>query len=495
MCLSTLMRASGPATMVDSPGLVPSCKRRERAAGPRPARSRSRSSWARRRRPSGRPVRAFLALWWVPAGHRPSVAEAEGRLRRLRADGPTAYAFTFRDLFPAPDASSIAELDDDLHRVQPLVVRERRQGEAFAILQEIAPLRFVEIAQLAFLVAGWTVLPGSPLRWTALGLGAIEAHIARLEHLLSIAALALARVPCVATFHAHGALGWMKLGKPVWGSLADRLDHRIAVSPHARDSAAAWLPGDYEILPNGVLIPPEATADGREHQIVFVGRQEPRKGLHVLVRAWPQIRARTGARLRIAGADPLAVRLLLTRERLPDEGIDVLGFLSQEELTGELLRAKALVAPSLGGESFGMVLTRAFACATPVVASDIDGYREVMTGDAGVSFPPGDERALAEAVKRYIVSHFKLWADDLLTAGRPLLELGQERQRVVVGDEKRFAQERLPGSVRDRGKEIDPLAPLDREAVGGGHKRLAAQHPPERPSPPASPTDWRAYAS
>jgi phosphatidylinositol alpha-mannosyltransferase len=99
----------------------------------------------------------------------------------------------------------------------------------------------------------------------------------------------------------------------------------------------------------------------------------------------------------LAGADPLAVRLLLTRERVPDEGIDILGFLSQDELTAELVRAKALIAPSLGGESFGMVLTRAYACATPVIASDIDGYREVMTEDAAVSFPAGDERALTEA--------------------------------------------------------------------------------------------------
>jgi phosphatidylinositol alpha-mannosyltransferase len=194
----------------------------------------------------------------------------------------------------------------------------------------------------------------------------------------------------------------MKIGKPLWGFLADRLDYRIAVSPHARDSAGAWLPGEYEVLPNGVLIPPQADAHGREHQIVFAGRQEPRKGLHVLLRAWPEVRRRTGARLRVAGADPLAVRLLLTRERVPDDGIDVLGFLSQEELTAELLRAKALVAPSLGGESFGMVLTRAYACATPVVASDIDGYREVMTEEAAVSFPAGDERALADALVKLL---------------------------------------------------------------------------------------------
>jgi len=215
---------------------------------------------------------------------------------------------------------------------------------------------------------------------------------------ISVAALALAKVPLVGTFHAHGNLGWMRPAMPIWGFLIDRLDHRIAVSPHARDTAHRWLAGEYEILPNGVLIPPDADPHGRDHQILFVGRQEARKGLQVLLRALPEIRRRTGARLLIVGADPLAVRLLLTRERISDEGIDILGFLSQEDLTAELLRAKALVAPSLGGESFGMVLTRAFACATPVVASDIDGYREVMTKEAGVSFPVGDERALTGAV-------------------------------------------------------------------------------------------------
>jgi phosphatidylinositol alpha-mannosyltransferase len=71
-------------------------------------------------------------------------------------------------------------------------------------------------------------------------------------------------------------------------------------------------------------------------------------------------------------------------------------------LTSELLAAKALVAPSLGGESFGMVLTRAFACATPVVASDIPGYRGVMEPSAGVLVPAGEPRALAEAVEKLL---------------------------------------------------------------------------------------------
>jgi phosphatidyl-myo-inositol alpha-mannosyltransferase len=216
---------------------------------------------------------------------------------------------------------------------------------------------------------------------------------------ICIAALALARTPLVATFHAAGgSLGWTKLGMPLWGFLLDRIDERIAVSEQARAAASGYAPGEYHIVPNGILIPPRADPERRDHQVVFVGRHEPRKGLQVALRAWPDVRRRTGARLRVIGSDPLAVRLLLTRLRLPEDGIDVLGFLSQEELTAELLAAKALLAPSLRGESFGMVLTRAFACGIPVVASDIIGYREVITPETGVSVPPDDPRALSDAV-------------------------------------------------------------------------------------------------
>jgi len=120
-------------------------------------------------------------------------------------------------------------------------------------------------------------------------------------------------------------------------------------------------------------------------------------GLPVLLRAWPLLRG-SGIRLRVLGADPLAVRLLLARLRLPEEGIDILGFVEDETLTEELAAAKLLVAPSLGNESFGMTITRAFACATPVVASDIPGYREVVTEETGALVPPGDADALAETI-------------------------------------------------------------------------------------------------
>jgi phosphatidyl-myo-inositol alpha-mannosyltransferase len=216
---------------------------------------------------------------------------------------------------------------------------------------------------------------------------------------VGVAALSFARAPLVATFHASGELSWMKAATPLWGRfLAERIDQRIAVSPGAAESARRYLGGGYEVIPNGVAMPEDAAPGGRSNHVVFLGRHEPRKGLQVLLRAWPEIHRRTGARLRVLGADPLQVRLLLTRLRVADDGIDALGFVREDERTRELLAAKVFAAPSLGGESFGMVLTEAFACATPVVASDISGYRDVMTAETGLLVPPNDERALRDAV-------------------------------------------------------------------------------------------------
>jgi phosphatidylinositol alpha-mannosyltransferase len=215
---------------------------------------------------------------------------------------------------------------------------------------------------------------------------------------ICVSALTLAECPVVATWHAAGELTWMKNALHFWGFLADRVDHRIAVSEQARLSAAQHLPGDYDIVPNGVLIPDEGESSGRDDTVVFIGRHDPRKGLAVLLRAWPEIHRRTGARLRLVGTDPLQARLLLTRLRVPQDGIDVLGILPDDELTGELLRAKLLVSPALGGESFGMVLTRAFACAVPAVASDIPGYAAVATPETAVLVPPGEPEPIVEAV-------------------------------------------------------------------------------------------------
>ena len=215
---------------------------------------------------------------------------------------------------------------------------------------------------------------------------------------LCVAALAFARCPIVATWHATGGSRWTRPALPLWGSLMDRIDYRVAVSPLAQAAAVRYLPGDYEIIPNGITIPEHADPAVRRNTVVFVGRNDPRKGLEVLLRAWPEVHTRTGARLRLIGADPQSVRLLMARRRLSEVGVDLLGVVVGDPLSAELGAAKALVAPSLGGESFGMALVRAFGCATPVVCSNIPGYAQVMSPEVGVMVPPGEPGALARAL-------------------------------------------------------------------------------------------------
>ena len=216
--------------------------------------------------------------------------------------------------------------------------------------------------------------------------------------ILAVYALAIAECPIVVTCHAAGDLGWYPFAKLVWGPVAGRIDYRIAVSEAARRSAEPFVGGPFEVIPNGVDLPPRFDARGRNGNVVFIGRNEQRKGLHVLLEAWPRVAKRTGSRLRVVGADPLSVRWLARRSGFSLDGVDLLGGLSEDELTAELEQASVLAAPALGGESFGMVLTRAFASATPAVASDIEGYRAVATPESAVLVPPGDADALAAAL-------------------------------------------------------------------------------------------------
>ncbi|HET6657721.1 MAG TPA: glycosyltransferase family 4 protein [Gaiellaceae bacterium] len=217
--------------------------------------------------------------------------------------------------------------------------------------------------------------------------------------ILSAFALVAAPCPTVATFHAAGEkLGWYPMGRRMWGIAVDRADYRIAVSESARRAAEPYAGGPLEVIPNGIFLPETFDPGGRNGNVVFIGRNERRKGLEVLLRAWPGVAAKTEARLRVVGADPLSVRWLARRQGLSLERVDLLGGLSEENLTSELQAASLLAAPALGGESFGMVLTRAFATATPAVASDIEGYAAVADQTSAVLVPPGDSAAVVRAL-------------------------------------------------------------------------------------------------
>ncbi|HEX4837374.1 MAG TPA: lysylphosphatidylglycerol synthase domain-containing protein, partial [Solirubrobacteraceae bacterium] len=136
--------------------------------------------------------------------------------------------------------------------------------------------------------------------------------------------------------------------------------------------------------------------DAEPLRILFIGQAVERKGLPVLLRAYEALREHVPATLTLVGASASEIAPLL----LDDRGVRALGKVSEEEKLHELGRADVLCAPSLRGESFGMVLTEAFAAGTPVVASDIPGYRDVARdGIDGLLVPPGDALALAEALR------------------------------------------------------------------------------------------------
>jgi phosphatidylinositol alpha-mannosyltransferase len=212
--------------------------------------------------------------------------------------------------------------------------------------------------------------------------------------------------PLVATFHRSGPSVLYSLLGPVARLAARRLAVRCAVSEAAQRTAADAIGGEYQVLFNGVEVERFRDADPWPKEgptVLFLGRHEERKGLGVLLEAWRSTTiapggAETGtgdAVLWIAGDGPETQSLM---RRFPESpGVRWLGVLTEEEKVRRLAAADVLCAPSLGGESFGMVLLEAMAAHTLVVASDIDGYRDVVGGDA-VLVPPGDARALAEAL-------------------------------------------------------------------------------------------------
>jgi phosphatidyl-myo-inositol alpha-mannosyltransferase len=224
--------------------------------------------------------------------------------------------------------------------------------------------------------------------------------------------------PMVATFHRNGDSALYTVLGPVARRLAERLAVRTAVSEAARSTAFHALGGTYEVGFNGIELDQFRGVDPwptDRPTIVFLGRHEERKGLRVLLEAFDRLGDSTtggpgaaeGAGRRvpkngpgrpllwIAGDGPQTEAL--RRDHPGSSDIVWLGVLSEEEKPARLAAADVLCAPSLGGESFGMVILEAMAARTVVVASDIDGYR-AAAGGCAVLVPPGDRELLADAL-------------------------------------------------------------------------------------------------
>jgi phosphatidylinositol alpha-mannosyltransferase len=241
-------------------------------------------------------------------------------------------------------------------------------------------------------------------------------------------ALGATAAPLVGTFHAYSTNALTNGFANLAGARRriNRLHVRIAVSEAAAWTGRRFFGGRYRVIPNGVELDAQGDAaavapDSRERdrepgemvhepvggdeaglRILFVGQAVERKGLPVLLRAYEAMREHVPATLAIVGAEAEEVAPLLLEER----GVRVLGKVSDADKRRELQRADVLCAPSLGAESFGMVLTEAFAAGTPVIASGIAGYRDVVCpGVDGMLVPPGDATALAEALRGLALDH------------------------------------------------------------------------------------------
>jgi phosphatidyl-myo-inositol alpha-mannosyltransferase len=210
-------------------------------------------------------------------------------------------------------------------------------------------------------------------------------------------------LPLVGTFHTYSENALTNGIANLLGARR-RMNHlhvRIAVSEAAAWTARRFYGGRYRIVPNGVHLGAAEQFGALDEpdgplRILFIGQAVERKGLPVLLRAFEALREQVPATLTLVGASQDEVAHMM----LDDRGVYALGKVSESRKLAELARAEVLCAPSLHGESFGMVLTEALAACTPVVASDIPGYRDVVRdGIEGVLTPPGDALALAEALR------------------------------------------------------------------------------------------------
>jgi len=215
------------------------------------------------------------------------------------------------------------------------------------------------------------------------------------------------------TFHASAksSAGYL-LFKPFLKQYHRRLDGRIAVSKPAMDFVQKYFGGDYRIIPNGVDVsrfnpfnePIKELTDGALN-VLFVGRPDPRKGLEYLLRAMDTVSAgcKSKVRLVVIGDGPKRAMYEAMVDGRHGDSIVFLGSVSRDLLPRYFSSASVFCSPATGNESFGIVLLEAMASGVPIVASDIPGYRTVVSsGEEGLLTRARDHKALADAILRLL---------------------------------------------------------------------------------------------
>lgn len=229
---------------------------------------------------------------------------------------------------------------------------------------------------------------------------------------LSLLALWNTEVPAVATFHTAmpGGSRVLAVAGTALRPALERIAARIAVSPYALATMGHHVGGDGVVIPNGVWtaafagVPPDPAWRAGEPAtggtVAFLGRfEEPRKGLDLLLAAWPAVvAARPTARLLVAGHGDAGRVGERVRDRLGSLAptVHLVGAVDAAARARLLASADVFVAPHTGGESFGIVLVEAMAAGTAVLASDLPAFVSVLDGGRlGRLFTAGDPAALA----------------------------------------------------------------------------------------------------
>ena len=219
--------------------------------------------------------------------------------------------------------------------------------------------------------------------------------------------------------------------------LLGRADALVAVSAVALRTAGPGLPGPVRIIPPAIAEVSAGPIAQRSAEILFAARDEPRKGLPVLLRAFAWLGGREGLRLVAAGPAAESSRRLAERLGIADR-VDFAGAQRPEEVRRLMARAAVFCSPALGGEALGLTLIEAMAAGTPVVASDIAGYRVASRGGRdAVLAEAGDERALAAALERALDDQAlrrRLQAGGRARARRfSAASVGAEHERLYAG--------------------------------------------------------------
>jgi phosphatidylinositol alpha-mannosyltransferase len=262
----------------------------------------------------------------------------------------------------------------------------------------------------------------------------------------TITSIVLKQSPIVATYHRSGHSKFYDYFNRPARWVASRIEINCAVSEEAAKTAKDALGGDYEILFNGIDLDLYQGNKGKIQTptILFIGRHEPRKGLKILLEALRYLP--NDVRLWVASEGPETNRL--KEENSNDDRIVWLGTISDEEKVKRLQECSVLCAPSLGGESFGIVLLEAMAARTPVVASSIPGYMKLAReGKDAQLTKPGDPIALSDGLRSVLFNE---------KVAETLSKSGRERAEQFSMDElaKRYQK------IYERALITTPAAPL-----------------------------------